>query len=401
MDRTYSLGEINDRLAIMDLYDRQLAAAEAWDFAAYDTTFAADAQIDLRDFGVPAQAYPAYRDWLASLRPIMVHAQRITGGLRLQLDGDTATTRVPVVCYVTMETDGERALTYTGLFYNDRFSAHAGWLAHHRALRRAQLVGPMSAADAPTGGRLDGVVAIITGAARGQGEAEAREFVREGARVVVTDVLEAEGRAVADSLGDAARWMHLDVTSEQSWSDAVALAEQSFGKLNVVVNNAGIVQIASLLDTSVADYRRVIDVNQIGCFLGMKIGGAALVRAGGGSIINVSSTGGLEGVPKSIAYAASKHAITGMTKTAAIELGKYGIRVNSIHPGGVDTPMLSLDDATRESGFTFLPLGRVAAPAEIARVAVFLASSDSSYMTGSALLVDGGSMAGPLGWNMD
>lgn len=128
MDRVHSLAEINDRFAIADLYDRQLAAAEAWDFALYDTTFAADAEIDLSDFGVPPQRYPAYRAWLASLAPSMPRAQRITGGLRLALDGDAATTRVPVVCYVTVERDGVRSLTTTGLFYNDRLRRTAeGW----------------------------------------------------------------------------------------------------------------------------------------------------------------------------------------------------------------------------------------------------------------------------------
>ncbi len=128
MDRRYSLAEINDRFAIADLYDRQLAAAEAWDFAAYDTTFTADAEIDLRDFGVPVQRYPAYRDWLASLRSSMPQAQRIAGGLRLELTGDLATTRVPVVCYVTIERDGVRALTTTGIFYNDRLErTRDGW----------------------------------------------------------------------------------------------------------------------------------------------------------------------------------------------------------------------------------------------------------------------------------
>jgi SnoaL-like domain len=127
-DRTYSVGEMQDRCAIEDLYDRQLAAAEAWDFDAYDTTFAATAEIDLRDFGQPVRAYEHYREWLASLRPVMVQAQRITGGLRLQLDGDRATTRVPVVCYVTMELEGVRELTYTGLFYNDTLERTAeGW----------------------------------------------------------------------------------------------------------------------------------------------------------------------------------------------------------------------------------------------------------------------------------
>jgi 3alpha(or 20beta)-hydroxysteroid dehydrogenase len=132
----------------------------------------------------------------------------------------------------------------------------------------------------------------------------------------------------------------------------------------------------------------------------MRVAAPAMIRAGGGAIVNVSSTGGLEGVPQSIAYAASKHAVTGMSKTAAIELGRYGIRVNSLHPGGVDTAMLNLTDEQRANAFGFLPLGRVASADEIARVAAFLASDDASYMTGSAVLADGGSMAGPLGWNM-
>ncbi len=128
MDRRYSLAEINDRFAIADLYDRQLAAAEAWDFEDYDTTFTADAEIDLRDFGVPVQRYPAYREWLERLRPSLLQAQRIAGGLRLELTGDSATTRVPVVCYVTIERDGVRALTTTGIFYNDRLErTHEGW----------------------------------------------------------------------------------------------------------------------------------------------------------------------------------------------------------------------------------------------------------------------------------
>jgi 3alpha(or 20beta)-hydroxysteroid dehydrogenase len=247
--------------------------------------------------------------------------------------------------------------------------------------------------------RLDGRVALVTGAARGQGAAEAIAFAAEGARVVVTDVLDEAGREVADRIGEQAVYQRLDVTQEAEWETAVALAEERFGRLDTLVNNAGVVQIAPLLETSLEDYRRIIEVNQIGCFLGMRIAGRVIVESGGGSIINVSSTGGLEGVPKSIAYAASKHAIVGMTKTAAIELGPMGVRVNSLHPGGVDTPMLGLSREERDTGFGFLPLQRIAEPEEIARVAVFLASSDASYCTGSEILVDGGSMAGPLGWN--
>ena len=248
-------------------------------------------------------------------------------------------------------------------------------------------------------GRLDGRVALITGAGRGQGEAEAIAFAEEGARVLVTDVLDDLGRAVADRIGERALYQRLDVTLESDWEAAVALVQSRFGPLDTLVNNAGIVQVAPLLETSLEDYRRIIEVNQVGCFLGMRIAGQAIVEAGGGSIINVSSTGGLEGVPRSIGYAASKHAVTGMTKTAAIELGPQGVRVNSLHPGGVDTEMLGLSEEEKATGFSFLPLQRIAEPAEIARVAVFLASDDSVYCTGSAILVDGGSMAGPLGWN--
>lgn len=246
--------------------------------------------------------------------------------------------------------------------------------------------------------RLEGKVALITGAARGQGAAAARCFVAEGARVVLGDVLDCA--PVARELGDAAVALTLDVTREEHWLAAVALAESRFGALHVLLNNAGIVRVAPLLETSLEDYRAVVEVNQTGCFLGMRIAAPALIRAGGGAIVNVSSTGGLEGVPHSIAYSASKHAVTGMTKTAAIELGRYGIRVNSLHPGGVDTAMLGLSEEQRANAFAFLPLGRVAGVEEIARVAAFLASDDASYMTGSAVLADGGSMAGPLGWNI-
>jgi 3alpha(or 20beta)-hydroxysteroid dehydrogenase len=246
--------------------------------------------------------------------------------------------------------------------------------------------------------RLEGKVALITGASRGQGAAAARCFVAEGARVVLGDVLDCA--PLAHELGDAAVALTLDVTQESHWLAAVALAETHFGALHVLLNNAGIVRVAPLLETSLDDYRAVIEVNQTGCFLGMRVAAPAMIRAGGGAIVNVSSTGGLEGVPQSIAYAASKHAVTGMSKTAAIELGRYGIRVNSLHPGGVDTAMLNLTDEQRANAFGFLPLGRVASADEIARVAAFLASDDASYMTGSAVLADGGSMAGPLGWNM-
>ena len=249
-----------------------------------------------------------------------------------------------------------------------------------------------------SGTRLEGRVALITGAARGQGAAEARLFAREGARVVLADVLEPELHAVAKEIGGDAHVHPFDVADETAWQDCVDAIEARFGGLHVLVNNAGIARSAPLLETSLDDYMAVIQVNQVGCFLGMKIAGALIAKSGGGSIVNVSSTGGLEGVPQMVAYAASKHAITGMTKTAAIELAPHRIRVNSLHPGGVDTAMLGSEEERRGVDYGWLPAGRLAEPDEIARTALFLACDDSIYCTGTALLADGGSMAGPLGW---
>jgi 3alpha(or 20beta)-hydroxysteroid dehydrogenase len=247
-------------------------------------------------------------------------------------------------------------------------------------------------------GRLAGRIALVTGAARGQGAAEARLFAREGARVVATDVLEAELHAVSDEIGDAALAYRLDVSSEAQWEACIAEVESRFGGLDVLVNNAGIARAAPLLETSLDDYMAVVNVNQVGCFLGMRVAGGLMARSGGGSIINVSSTGGLEGVPQMVAYAASKHAITGMTRTAAMELAPSGIRVNSLHPGGVDTDMIGTPAERHAVDYGFLPMARLASPDEIARVALFLASDDSSYCTGTALLADGGSMSGPMTW---
>lgn len=253
-------------------------------------------------------------------------------------------------------------------------------------------------------GRLDGKVAIISGAARGQGEAEARLFAGEGALVVLGDVLDERGTAVADEIGSAARYTHLDVRDEASWSAAVALAEAELGSVSVLVNNAGILRFTRLVDTSVEQFREVVDVNQVGPFLGMKAVVPSMTRAGGGSIVNISSTNGLAGFPATIAYTATKFAVRGMTKTAAMELGPLGIRVNSIHPGGVDTEMIrpggevaGLPDAgTLDTRFVDLPLGRVGQAIEIARLALFLASDESSYCTGSEFVADGGMLAGPL-----
>ena len=252
-------------------------------------------------------------------------------------------------------------------------------------------------------GRLDGKVAIVSGAARGQGEAEARRFAEEGARVILGDVLDERGQQVADELGDAARYVHLDVTSEADWSGAVAEAERAFGPVTVLVNNAGILKFAPLAEMSLDDYLAVIDVNQVGCFLGMRAVTPSMQRAGGGSIVNISSINGLVGYPGTMGYTASKFAIRGMTKAAAVELGALGIRVNSIHPGPVDTEMVrpagmeGMPTAEEQAAmFSSYPLRRNAQPIEMARVALFLASDRSSYCTGSEFLADGGMLAGPL-----
>ncbi|MSO86774.1 MAG: glucose 1-dehydrogenase [Acidimicrobiia bacterium] len=245
-------------------------------------------------------------------------------------------------------------------------------------------------------GRLEGKVAIITGAARGQGEAEARHAVAEGASVLLTDVLDAEGEAVAADLGAAAAYRHLDVTSEEEWIAAVADAEERFGPVTVLVNNAGILDFGSIEYQDVEKFRRVIDVNLMGTMIGMKSVTPSMRRAGGGSIINISSNGGIMGLPALGAYVSSKWAVRGLSKTAAMDLGKRGIRVNSLHPGGVDTPMTRLPgQEPNETLFAkSLPMGRFGHVDEIAKVVVFLASDEASYVTGAEWSVDGGATAG-------
>lgn len=244
---------------------------------------------------------------------------------------------------------------------------------------------------------LQGKVALITGAARGQGAAEAKLFAQRGAKVVITDVLDEEGKQVAAEIGDAAHYIHLDVTDENAWTAAVNETIKRFGKLNVLINNAGIVQIKAIVDCSVADYMKVIEINQLGVFLGMRSVAGPMKAAGGGSIINISSIDGLIGMMGGAAYCASKFAVRGMTKVAAMELGPDGIRVNSIHPGGILTPMVTqtgIDEATMSDLFSKVPLGRVGQPEEMATLAAYLASDDSSYSTGSEFIADGGLTAG-------
>jgi 3alpha(or 20beta)-hydroxysteroid dehydrogenase len=248
-------------------------------------------------------------------------------------------------------------------------------------------------------GRLDGRVALITGGARGMGKSHVRHFVAEGARVVFGDVLDDKGGYVAAKLGEqSCRYTHLDVTSETDWAAAAALATDAFGKLDVLVNNAGILLFARIADMSLPDFRRVLEVNAVGCWLGMKAVIDPMTKAGGGSIINISSTEGFTGAAGLSAYSASKFAIRGMTKAAAQELGHLGIRVNSVHPGGVLTRMV-LDQASNgHDGDRYLgnlPLARFAEPAEISRLVAYLASDESSYSTGSEFVADGGLLSGP------
>ncbi|WP_232376217.1 glucose 1-dehydrogenase [Amycolatopsis aidingensis] len=248
-----------------------------------------------------------------------------------------------------------------------------------------------------TEGRLAGKVALITGAARGQGAAAARRFVAEGARVLLADVADDAGKQLADELGAAAGYQHLDVGAEDEWELAVQRAVAEFGGLDVLVNNAGILHFSELASTSLADYERVLRVNQIGTFLGMRSVVEPMTAAGGGSIVNVSSVEGLAGMPFLVAYTASKFAIRGMTKVAALELGGRGIRVNSLHPGMIDTRMVQDAAGGAEVDLSRvgkkLALRRVGQPEEIAGLALFLASDESSYCTGGEFVADGGATA--------
>jgi 3alpha(or 20beta)-hydroxysteroid dehydrogenase len=242
-------------------------------------------------------------------------------------------------------------------------------------------------------GRLDGKVALISGGARGQGAAEARLFVAEGARVVIGDILDDEGEQVAAELGDAAAYVHLDVTDEASWQAAVAAAEEAFGPVSVLVNNAGILSFGPIDRIELEEFRRVQRVNVEGVLLGIKSVVPSMERGGGGSIVNISSTSGLYGLPMLGAYVASKWAVRGLTKTAALDLGSKGIRVNSVHPGGIDTPMVEGTDDNAPF-YKKLPVSRMGRPEEVAQVVLFLASDDSSYTTGAEVSVDGGATAG-------
>ncbi len=239
-------------------------------------------------------------------------------------------------------------------------------------------------------GELDGRVALVTGGARGQGASEARLFAREGATVVISDVLDEQGEKTASALG--CQYLHLDVTSESEWESVVTDTIGRHGRLDILMNNAGIFQGAQLVNTSTDLWNRTVAINQTGVFLGMRTAARAMIEVGnGGSIINTSSIAGLEGGFGATAYGATKWAVTGMTKTAAKELGKYEIRVNSIHPGVIVTEMIDhLVKGNEEKMASRQPIRRLGEPEDIAQMALFLASDRSSYCTGQAFTVDGG-----------
>lgn len=244
-------------------------------------------------------------------------------------------------------------------------------------------------------GRLDGKVALITGGARGQGAEEGRLFTAEGATVVLTDVLDDEGERTAGEI-DNAEYLHLDVRSEEEWNVVVGDVVDRHGRIDVLVNNAGIDLIKKLEATSLEEWERIISINQTGVFLGMKTVANSMISQGnGGSIVNISSVAGLQGVYGHGAYVGTKFAVRGLTKVAAQEWGRHGIRVNSVHPGLIETPMTSdmrafTDDDARKKAEKNIPLGRMGQSIDIANMVLFLASSESDYCTGQEYTVDGG-----------
>lgn len=247
-------------------------------------------------------------------------------------------------------------------------------------------------------GQLEGKVALITGAAQGMGAAHVRRFVAEGAKVLVTDVQDEPGRALCEEIGDATHFAHLDVRSEADWTAAVEAAQTTFGDINVLVNNTGVQKMYPIRDTSLDDFRFLIDVNLIGTFLGMRAVVDSMARAGGGTIVNIASVAGLTAAGGG-AYTASKHGVIGLSRVAALEFAEHGIRVNAVCPGPIDTPMAQ--KFNEESGVDILtqlgealPVGRAGQPEEITNLVLFLASEQSSFSTGASFLADGGMLAG-------
>jgi NAD(P)-dependent dehydrogenase (short-subunit alcohol dehydrogenase family) len=245
--------------------------------------------------------------------------------------------------------------------------------------------------------RVAGKVALISGAARGQGAAEARMFAREGAAVVLGDVLVEQGEQVAREIaaaGGDAVFVPLDVTREADWTAAVALAEERFGRLDILVNNAGILGRPGILATTLEQWQHVVAVNQTGPFLGMRAAIPAMRRAGGGSIVNISSALATVGYGESASYTAAKGALTALTRTVAVELAREGIRVNVVHPGVIDTPMvddaMGDDEAARAAQLEVAPMRRIGRAEEVAAAVLYLASDEASFVTGAIVPVDGG-----------
>jgi len=236
-------------------------------------------------------------------------------------------------------------------------------------------------------GRVDDKVVLVSGGARGMGAAHAETLVSEGARVVIGDVLDEHGRAVAEKLGESAHFEHLDVTDPDGWQKLVNAALDRFGRLDALVNNAGIVKVGPLRGSSVSDWQRVLDVNLTGAYLGMRAAIEPMIDGGGGSIVNISSVEGLAGSAHLHSYVAAKFGLRGITKSAAVELAQYNIRVNSIHPGLVHTPM---SKGVTAEFMTPIPMRRGALPAEVSTFVVFLVSDESAYATGAEFVVDGG-----------
>jgi 3alpha(or 20beta)-hydroxysteroid dehydrogenase len=250
--------------------------------------------------------------------------------------------------------------------------------------------------------RLAGRNAIVTGSGGGQGAAEARMLVAQGASVLIADVDDDAGAALAKDLGERAAYHHLDVRSESDWRDALAFAVSTFGSVNALVNNAGIaLPPKSILKTSVDEYRAVIDVNQVGAYTGIHVVAPAIIDAGGGSIVNISSVNGFVGAWGIAGYVSSKFALRGLTRVAALELARKGVRVNSIHPGPIDTPMLrsGLPEGTDpvEAMASVVPAGRVGTVDDVAAMVAFLLSDESAYCYGAEFVIDGGYLAGPIG----
>lgn len=241
------------------------------------------------------------------------------------------------------------------------------------------------------GGRLTGKVALVTGGARGMGAAHARAIVAEGGRVMVADVRDAEGTALVDELGDAAAYVHLDVTDVEQWREAVGRTVETFGSLNVLVNNAGITTFGRIGEYTREDWDLTLAIDLTGAFLGMTAAIGALRAHAPSSIINISSTAGLQGSAELHGYTAAKWGLRGLTKSVAMEVGADGIRVNSVHPGVIHTPMIEGYDVSSLGGGA---LGRGAQPEEVAQMIVFLASDESSFSTGAEFVIDGGITAG-------